>query len=327
MLQYIFRRILLFLPVLLAISFINFALYSMAPGDPITAMYSHMLMEGGSSNLTGDAMDSMRARLGLDQPWPVRYGVWLSQMLRGNFGRSLTSQREVSAIILKALWPTVQLNLIAITIGVLIGVGLGVVQALKQYSVLDYVLSFLSFFYISLPGFFLALLLIYVFALQLGWFPAAGYETVGAPPSWQDRLQYKVLPVMTLSLASAPGLMRITRTSVLEVLGQPFITTARAKGLVGQTVVWRHVFRNSLIPVTTYVGSVIPGIIGGSIIIEQIFAWPGMGRLALRAAFERDYPLLMGLVMVSAVVLLVSILLIDIVYAALDPRIHYGAQE
>jgi peptide/nickel transport system permease protein len=178
-----------------------------------------------------------------------------------------------------------------------------------------------------LPGFFLALLLVYIFALQLGWLPSAGYETTGVPPTWQDRLRHMVLPVATLALGTAPGLMRYTRTSVLEVLRQPYTVTAKAKGLSQRAITWGHIVRNSLIPVITQLGSILPGLIGGTIIIETIFDWPGMGRLAIRAAYERDYPMLMGLVLFSSLILVISILLVDLVYALVDPRIRYDEND
>lgn len=327
MTRYIFKRILFFVPVLFAISLLNFALYSAAPGDPVTAMYSHLLVDGSDQVLTDEALANIRARLGLDQPWPVRYAVWIGHVLQGDLGRSMISQRPVGEIIGKALWPTVQLNILAIAVGVSVGVVLGVVQGLRQYSVIDYLFSLLSYLYISLPGFFLALLLIYIFALQLGWLPPAGYETIGVPPTWQDRARYLVLPVTTLALATAPGLMRYTRTAVLEVIRQPYTVTAKAKGLHRRAITWGHIVRNSLIPVITHLGAILPGLIGGSVIIEEIFAWPGMGRLAIRAAYERDYPLLMGLVMLSSLILVISILLVDMAYALVDPRIRYEEND
>jgi len=323
MARYLIKRILFFIPVLFVISVVNFALYSAAPGDPVSVMYSNFVMEGGDQKLTGEALDAIRHKLGLDQPWPVRYGVWLGHVLQGELGRSLISQRDVSEIILNALGPTLQLNVVAITVGILLGVSIGVLQALRQYSVFDYLLSFIAFFYISLPGFFLALILIYIFALQLGWLPSAGYETIGVPPSWTDRLRYMILPVMTMVFASAPGLMRYTRTAVLEVIRQPYTVTAQAKGLPRRQIVWRHVLRNSLIPVVTQLASLLPAIIGGSVIVEQVFDWPGMGRLAIRAAQERDYPLLMGLVMFSSLLLIIGILLVDLCYVLVDPRIRF----
>ena len=327
MARYIFKRILFFIPVLIVISFLNFALYSAAPGDPVTVMYSHLIEEGGDQMLTDDALANIRARLGLDKPWPVRYAIWMGKILQGDLGRSMISQRPVVEVIGKALGPTLQLNVAALSVGVMLGVLLGVVQGLRQYSVVDYVFSLVSYFYISLPGFFLALLLIYFFALQLGWLPSAGYETVGVPSTLSDRLLHMILPVATLALGTAPGLMRYTRTSVLEVVRQPYTVTAKAKGLSQRTITWGHIVRNSLIPVITHLGSILPALIGGTVIIERIFDWPGMGRLAIRAALERDYPMLMGLVMLSSLILVISILIVDIVYALVDPRIRYDAND
>jgi peptide/nickel transport system permease protein len=327
MTRYIFKRILFFIPVLFVISVLNFALFSAAPGDPVTVMYSHLLIEGGDQVLTGENLANIRARLGLDKPWPVRYAIWMGNVLQGDLGRSMISQRPVGETILKALGPTLQLNIAAITVGALIGVTLGVFQGLRQYSFLDYTFSLLSYLYISLPGFFLALVLIYIFALQLGWFPSAGYATVGVPPTLKDHLMHMVLPVMTLALATAPGLMRYTRTAILEVIRQPYTVTAKAKGLSQRAITWGHIVRNSMIPVITHLGVLLPALFGGAVIIEQIFDWPGMGRLFIRAAFERDYPMLMGLVLLSSVILIISILLVDILYALVDPRIRYDQKD
>lgn len=323
MTRYIVKRILFFIPVLFVISVLNFALFSAAPGDPVTVMYSHLLTEGGDQVLTQESLANIRARLGLDQPWPVRYAIWMGNVLQGDLGRSMISQRPVADVILRALVPTLQLNLVAISIGALFGVLIGVLQGLRQYSFVDYLFSLISYLYISLPGFFLALLLVYIFALQLGWLPPAGYETVGLPPTWQDRLRHMVLPVATLALGTAPGLMRYTRTAVLEVVRQPYTVTAKAKGLSARAITWGHIVRNSLIPVITQLGAILPSLIGGAVIIEQIFDWPGMGRLFIRAAFERDYPMLMGLVLLSSLILVITVLLVDVVYALVDPRIRY----
>ena len=327
MTRYILKRIFFFIPVLFVISVLNFALYSAAPGDPVTVMYSHLIDEGGDQMLTDEALTNIRARLGLDKPWPVRYAIWMGNVLQGDLGRSMISQRPVIEVIGKALGPTLQLNIVALSVGVMLGVLLGVMQGLRQYSIIDYILSLTSYFYISLPGFFLALLLIYVFALQLGWLPSAGYETIGVPSTLGDRLRHMILPVATLALGTAPGLMRYTRTSVLEVVRQPYTVTAKAKGLAQRTITWGHVVRNSLIPVITHLGSILPALIGGTVIIEQIFDWPGMGRLAIRAAFERDYPMLMGLVLLSSLILVISILLVDLIYAIVDPRIRYDSND
>jgi peptide/nickel transport system permease protein len=327
MIQYIVRRIFFFIPVLFVVSVLNYALYSFAPGDPITVMFSHTIIEGGDMKMTETDLTAMRARLGLDKPWPVRYAKWLGRILSGDLGRSLVSQREVGEIILKALGPTLQLNAVALAVGILLGVGVGVLQALKQYGMFDYTMSLVSYFYISVPGFFLALLLVYIFALQLDWLPAAGYQTTGVPPTWQDRVLHLILPALTLVFASTPGLMRVTRSSVLETVNQPYVTTARAKGLHNRTVVWLHVLRNSLIPVLTQMGSILLGVVTGSVVIEQIFAWPGMGRLALRAAYERDYPVLMALILLFSVMLVFVLLLVDIAYAIVDPRVQYGEAD
>jgi peptide/nickel transport system permease protein len=228
----------------------------------------------------------------------------------------------VRDVIGRALWPTLQINIIALFISTIIGLGIGILQAIYQYSWFDYVASFVSFFYISMPGFFLALLTIFIFSIKLGWLPPAGYETVGIEPTFLDHLQYMILPTMVLALGGAPGLMRYTRTAMLEVIHQPYITTGHAKGLRPRAVYARHAFRNTLIPVLTTLGGRLPLLISGSVIIEQIFDWPGMGQASLRATFGRDYPVLMGLIMMGSLITLVAILVTDVAYTLVDPRVR-----
>ncbi len=282
-----------------------------------------ILEEGGSVRLTQEYIEVAKERLGLNDPWPVRYGRWLLEISRGNFGKSITLGAPVADLISKAAWPSIQLNLVALFISTVVGIGVGLIQALRQYSILDYVSSFLTFFYISMPGFFLGLILIYLFALQLDWFPAAGYATFGVEPTLRDRLHHLVLPAATLALGGAPSLIRITRTTMLEVLGQPYVTTARSKGLQERIVILRHAFHNGLIPVVTVLGGCIPALLSGSFIIEQVFQWPGLGTLALRSVGERDYPVIMALVFVTSFLSLLAILITDIIYTLVDPRIRY----
>lgn len=327
MTKYIIRRLLLMVPVLLGISLLNFALYLSAPGDPVSIMLNPLLMEEagggvGQARATEEMIAAAKERLGLNDPWTIQYLRWLSNVLRGDFGRSFINPEPVSAVIGRALWPTLQINLIALLISTLIGLGIGILQAVYQYSWFDYIASFVSFFYISMPGFFLALLAVFIFAIKLGWLPAAGYQTVGIEPSFQDHLRYMILPTMVLALGGAPGLMRYTRTAMLEVIHQPYITTGHAKGLRPRAVIVRHAFRNTLIPVLTTLGSRLPLLISGSVIVEQIFDWPGMGQASLRATFGRDYPVLMGLIIMSSLLALIAILITDIAYTLVDPRIR-----
>ena len=315
------------IPVLLGISIINFGLYLSAPGDPVSIMMNPILLSeaggaAGTGRISSEEIAKAKQRLGLDQPWYVQYFEWLGKMLQGNMGESFITTKPVTDIISEALGPTLEINVIALLLSTVIGVGLGVVQAIKQYSWLDYIASFTSFFYISMPGFFLALILIYIFSIKLSLLPPAGYTTTGITPTFGDHLRYLILPTMTLALGGAPGLMRYTRTAMLEVIHQPYIVTGYAKGLNDRTVIMRHAFRNALIPVLSTLGGRLPLLISGSVIVEQIFAWPGMGQASLRATFERDYPVLMGLIMMTSLLTLVTILITDIAYTVVDPRVR-----
>ncbi|MBZ0294444.1 MAG: ABC transporter permease [Anaerolineae bacterium] len=327
MTKYIIRRLLLMVPVLLGISLLNFSLYLNAPGDPVSIMLNPLLMQEagggvGQARVTEEMIEAAKERLGLNDPWTVQYVRWLSNVLRGDFGNSFINPEPVSDVIGRALWPTLQINLVALLLSTIIGLSIGILQAVFQYSWFDYIASFVSFFYISMPGFFLALLAIFIFAIKLGWLPAAGYQTVGIEPTFQDHLRYMILPTMVLALGGAPGLMRYTRTAMLEVIHQPYITTGHAKGLRPRTVMMRHAFRNTLIPVLTTLGSRLPLLISGSVIVEQIFDWPGMGQASLRATFGRDYPVLMGLIIMSSLITLIAILITDVAYTLVDPRIR-----
>ncbi len=327
MARYIFRRLILMIPVLLGISIINFGLYLSAPGDPVSIMMNPILLSEaggavGSGRISSEEIAKAKERLGLDQPWYVQYFSWLGKMAQGDLGESFITTKPVTEIITQALGPTLEINIIALLLSTVVGVGLGVVQAIKQYSWLDYIASFFSFFYISMPGFFLALILIYIFSIKLSLVPPAGYATTGITPNFSDHVRYLILPTMTLALGGAPGLMRYTRTAMLEVIHQPYIVTGYAKGLNDRTVIMRHAFRNALIPVLSTLGGRLPLLISGSVIVEQIFAWPGMGQASLRATFERDYPVLMGLVMMTSLLTLVTILITDLAYTVVDPRVR-----
>jgi len=328
MTKYLIRRLLLMIPVLLGISLLNFTLYLNAPGDPVSIMLNPILTEEaggglGQGRATDEMIEAAKERLGLNRPWYVQYVEWLGNVVRGDFGKSYINPEPVSDIINRALWPTLQINIIALVLSTMIGVGVGILQAIYQYSWFDYIASFFSFFYISMPGFFLALLAIFVFSIQLGWFPSAGYNTVGVEESFLDHLKYMILPTLVLALGGTPGLMRYTRTAMLEVIHQPYIQTARSKGLSERTVFTRHAFRNTMIPVLTTLGGRLPLLISGSVIVEQIFDWPGMGQASLRATFGRDYPVLMAIIIIGSLITLIAILITDLAYTVVDPRIRF----
>ncbi len=320
MLPFILRRLLLALPIAIGVTAVTYVLISLAPGDPVTALLDPEQM----TVLGPDWVAERKAELGLDQPIPVRYVLWLREVAQGNLGYSAIDRQPVSVKLGERLWPTLKLMLCALAIGVLVGVPVGILSAVKQYSVLDYVATIFGLVMISVPSFFLGLGGIYLLSLRWGWLPTAGMATIGAPPTFLDSLLHLILPATVLGLAQAAPLIRYARSSMLEVIRQEYVRTARAKGLHEQVVMVGHALPNALIPIITVIALNLPALIGGTVIIEQIFAWPGMGTLALSAIFARDYPVLMGFNLFVALAIIISSLLADVAYAVVDPRIRYG---
>jgi ABC-type dipeptide/oligopeptide/nickel transport system permease component len=316
--RWIFRRILISVPVFFGITMLSFGFVRLAPGDPVRMMVNPEYMAGGAE----EYIARRRAELGLDQPVPIQYLAWSAEIARGNLGYSYHDRRAVVDILKERVWPTTKLMATALLVALLLGVPLGIVAALRQYSALDYGSAVLSLATISTPSFFLGLAAIYVFALKLDLLPTAGMFTAGAPYSLGDDLRHLILPAGILGLNLAGPFARYARTSMLEVIRQDYLTTARAKGLRDRLVVVRHALPNTLIPLITYVGYQVPVLCGGAVVIEQIFTWPGMGQLALASITQRDYPVLMGFTMTIAVLVLISNLLADVAYAVVDPRIR-----
>ncbi len=318
MTQYILRRLFLTIPILLGITLIDFALINLAPGDPIDAMIDPTMAVGVAMQ------EELREKMGLNQPLPVRYGIWLREMVSGNMGYSYVKNVPVAERIKDRLGPTLLLTASALLFSVLVGIPLGILSALRQYSWLDYLLTFFAFAGISMPSFFLALGGIYLFALKLDLLPPFGMVSLRTElPYAVDVLYHLILPATILGLSSTGSLMRFARTSLLEVVGMEYITTARAKGLKERIIVTGHALRNALIPLITVLGLRIPGLFGGSVIIESVFSWPGIGLLAIESITDRDYPQIMGLLFVSAIIILAANLITDILYAYADPRIRY----
>lgn len=222
------------------------------------------------------------------------------------------------------LGPTLRLMVTVQVIAILIGIPLGILSAIKQYSVLDYLVMILGFGAIALPSFFIALGLIYLFSLRFEWLPTAGMNTMGQAPTFSDSVRHLILPASALGLAHAAPLIRYTRSSMLESIRQDYVTVARAKGLRESIVVFRHAMRNVLIPLVTIIALDLPSLLGGAVIVEQVFAWPGMGTLAIAAVFGRDYPVIMGVTLIGSLLVLASSLIADVVYAIVDPRIRYS---
>ena len=319
--QYIIRRLIIAVPLVLGISIITFTFINLAPGDPILAMINPE-EEMSSSNI-----ELLRKQLGLDKPLPVRYVIWLGQIVRGNFGYSYHTGEPVLRRIGIRLTATLELMGFSILLSTFLGISVGVLAALKQYTAWDYSLTVLALFAVSVPAFFFALVALYIFALKLGWFPSFGMRTLvvgsAAPPSLLDNLHHLFLPGVILSLETMAGLTRYMRSSMLEVLRQDYVTTARSKGLTERAVIIGHALRNALLPAITIITLRLPSIFGGTVIIETMFQWPGMGRMSIQAIRQRDYPVLMGLTLITASIVLFSNLLADVLYAYVDPRIRY----
>jgi peptide/nickel transport system permease protein len=266
---------------------------------------------------------------GLDQPFHIRYARWLGRVLQGDFGHSLVQRRPVTDLILERIPATLQLTIPAVLVSIIVAIPIGILSAIKQYSIADNIATLSAFLFVSSPTFFLGIIAIIIFSVHLGWLPISGMSTFGLrDPTWWtifvDRLRHLVIPAgIVLGLGFTAGLIRYTRGSMLEVINQDYIRTAQAKGLWQQVVIWKHALRNALLPVVTILGLWVPFLLGGAMIAEVISAWPGMGRLFVAAVFARDFPLVMGINMITAALVVVGNLLADVAYAFLDPRIRY----
>jgi peptide/nickel transport system permease protein len=322
MAAYAARRVLIAAPILWAITVLAFALLSLAPGDAVDAL---VLSRGqGRLVLSGADLQNLKHQYGLDQPLPLRYLVWLGQVVRGNLGFRVSDGYSVALLVADRLPRTLELMGAAMLVGLLIGLPLGLYSALRQYSVADYVLTVFAFLGVSVPSFFAAIGALYVFAVWLHLLPVAGYVTPGRAPSLADELYHLILPASVLALEFVAGFMRYARASMLEVLREEYVMTARAKGLAERVVIMRHAFRNALLPIITVVGLSLPNLIAGAVIIESLFNWPGLGQLYFTAIGERDYPSMMAMVLLSGTMVLFSSLLADLAYAVVDPRIRYS---
>jgi peptide/nickel transport system permease protein len=318
--QYLLRRVVISIPVLIGISMFTFIMVAIAPGNAVTAMINPET----AGMLGPDWVKQQEAKLGLDQPLPIRYLRWSQQILRGNFGYSTADQQPIWGKIQARILPTLLLMGSALLISIVIAIPIGALSAIKQYSIIDYLATILGFMAISIPSFFLALAGIFIFGLKLGWLPVAGMHTIGGQHTFGDLIHHLFLPAFVLGLANAAPLIRYVRSSMLEVIHQPYISVARAKGLSEGVVIGRHAARNALIPVITVIALMMPSLLGGTVIIETIFAWPGMGQLAITAVRGRDFPMILALNLLIATLILFCNLLADVLYGVVDPRISYS---
>jgi peptide/nickel transport system permease protein len=314
--RYIARRLLQAVLVMVGVTVITFGMMVLAPGDPITLLVS-------PEQLGTVDVAVLRAQLGLDRPLPLQYTATMSALVTGQL-RSFRERRPVSEMVGDALPPTVLLALSALTLAVALALPIALASAVRPYTPLDHGVTVFSLMGISLPGFWFALVLILVFTDRLRWLPASGIRpvgTVGFAPG--DVLPYVIMPTVVLALSILPFLVRYARSAIIETLGQEYVLVAHGKGLSQGRVLVRHVLRNSLIPVVTLLGLLVPTLLSGSVVVETIFAIPGIGRLALQGALSRDYPVVMTMTVLGAALIVVSNLLTDLSYALLDPRIRY----
>jgi ABC-type dipeptide/oligopeptide/nickel transport system permease component len=310
--QYVLRRLLVTIPVLLGVSILAFAIMRVVPGDPVRLI--------AGPDAPEDVVNRIRVELGLERPLYVQYASFLGRALQGDLGRSLRTRGPVVDEILARFPATLELTTVSMLIAVLAGIPLGLISAVRRATWVDYTAMGLSLSTLSMPVFWLAIVAIWLFSLQLGWFPVSGR---GGPVWERDGLRHIVLPAFTLATTSVAIISRLTRSGMLEVLGREFVVTARAKGVSEPLVVGKHALKNALIPVVTVVGLQYGFLLGGAVVTETIFAWPGVGRLAMTSILQRDYPMVQGCVLLVAALFVVINLVVDLLYAWLDPRIRY----
>lgn len=339
MTKYIIRRLFQAIPTLFGITLISFLLMLAAPGDPITLITF-------TPESTFESAETLRRQLGLDKPPLIQYVYWLvgndwttvdvdgdgdgdlpgkrQGFLRGDLGNSLQHKRPVAELIMERIPATLRLTLTAVVVGYLVGIPIGALAARFSRSWFDQLSRFLSVIGNAIPSFWLALIMIIVFSVTLRWLPMGGMRdiTKTTPATFGESIRYMIMPVFVLSLGIIATVSRYMRAEVMEVLGQDYIRTAQAKGLHQGTIMMRHVLRNALIPIAALLGPALGSLLGGAVIIEQVFSWPGMGRLVINGVFQRDYPLIMGSVVLGSVLYILGVLLSDILYAWIDPRIR-----
>src|SRR6059058_1969301 len=328
MFWYVLRRVLLAVPLLLGITFISFLVIHLAPGDPVDFHTGDL-----SPDSSAQAKQMLRKQYGLDKPLPVQYWNWLIRLVRLDFGRSFAPDgRPVLQKISERLPITLLLNIVEMLIIVALAVPIGVLSATRQYSTFDKVTTVFVFVGFATPDFWLALMLMILFGVQLGWLPISGLRSL----NWEylsfwrqqwDFVGHLVLPILVATFGGLAGFSRYMRQSMLEVVRQDYIQSARAKGLAEAIVIGKHALCNALLPIVTILGLSLPGLIGGSVIVESIFAIPGMGQLMVQAVFERDYPVIMGNLVIVSTLTLVANLVADVTYSLIDPRIRVGVRR
>ncbi|WP_405064163.1 ABC transporter permease [Kribbella sp. NBC_01505] len=314
--SYLIRRLLIGIPVLIGVTMINFLIINLAPGSPADLYLT--------PTSTSADVARVEAELGLDQPIFVQYFHWLVRLFHGDLGVSFQNRAPVTELLSERLGPTLLLMGTSLVVAYLIAVPIGILAARKKNSLTDYSVVGAAFLGISVPHFFLGLVLIFVFALQLGWLPTGNMITLGRGGGLADRVDHLILPVAVLATATAANMTRYVRSSMIDAFGQDYIRTAKAKGLGSRAITNKHALRNALIPVVTVIGVDLSALIGGAIVTEQIFQWPGIGLLTIQSIGARDYSVLMGINLLAALAVFGANLLTDIAYAVADPRVSYA---
>ena len=326
MLAYTMRRLAFFVPMLLGIAVIVFALMHVIPGDPARVLLG--------DDATPEAVAQLRATLGLDQPWPIQLARYFQRLAAGDLGRSMFLSDGVASLIAARLPATMEIAILAVAISVALGIMLGVAAAMRQGSTVDVGCMMFAQLGVSMPVFWLGILLMYLFAVELRWLPSIGRgeplpsaawaALTGSPGVLLDALGHLAMPALTLGLVNAAVISRLVRASMLEVLSSDFVRTARAKGMRPRRVVYRHALRNAMLPVVTVIGWQFGALLSGAVLTEGIFGWPGLGQLAVNAISQRDIPLVQGVVLTFALVFAVVHLAVDLLYCVIDPRVRLG---
>lgn len=324
--RYLVRRLLQVIPLLLIVSFISFSIMLLAPGGPEKIIFAG----DPSAKMDPMAMARLREKWGLDDPIPVQYSRWLKNFVTGDFGRSFYYRKPVSTAIVERLPNTLKLMGTVTVLSYLIALPVGIYSAVRQYSIGDYIATTFSFLGVAMPNFWVGTMLIFLVALNWKLTPTSGIanyritiENDGLLTVFLDRARYMILPVATLVTGSLAGLARYVRNAMLEVLKEDYVRTARAKGLSERVVIYRHAFRNAFLPVVTLSGGILVGLFSGAVITERVFAWPGLGTLYIEGVLNRDYMVIMAILMISTLLAVVGYLLVDIIYVFVDPRIKY----
>jgi len=319
MTRYLIRRLIQMIPLLIFISLFSFLIVNLAPGDPV-----YRYVNPRKRPPTQEELEIIRHRYGLDRPLYIRYFIWLRDIAKGDWGYSFTTKNLVTDEVLSRLPNTVLLGSCALLFSIVFAIPLGVLSAVKRYTIIDYVTTFLAFIGMSVPSFWFALLMVALISNKLGWLPSVGMSSIGGNltgmEKFIDLVKHLILPTLALSITEVASWMRYQRASLLESLSQDYVRTARSKGLKERTVIWRHAFRNSLVSTVTLIGLSLPMLVNGAYITESIFGWPGLGRLGITSIMSRDYPVVMAVTMLSALIVILGNLISDLMYAFVDPR-------